>query len=292
MMPFSIARLSRGLLFCLLFFTCGLLVTRVAAEDRQLGRQSVAGGTDQETDYLTQTSPRPGPCVVIVGGVHGNEPAGAEAARAISQWVIKRGKLIVVPEANVIALAANQRFTPGVSDPLRDLNRNFPRRDEEPDEVRGDLASAHWELVRQLEPDWLVDLHEGFDFHQVNDRSVGSTIIVYPRSRSVTATSIMIESVNELIEEPEKKFIPLVRGPVDGSLARAAAEHLGAESLILETTVKDQPLETRVLQHQVMVERLLRHLRMIDPHPRDALVAAARDAGRVAARRELTEVYR
>ncbi len=292
MMRLPTLRWKWAMLVWLIWVVGGSRQPPLAAQERQLGRHIVVAGTDQETEYLTQTASKPGPCVVVVGGVHGNEPAGAEAARAISEWVIKRGKLIVVPEANVLALAANQRYTPGTSNRLRDLNRNFPRRGDEPDEVRGDLAAAHWELVRQLEPDWVVDLHEGFDFHQVNDRSVGSTIIVYPRSRSLTATSMMIESVNALVEEPEKKFIPLVRGPVDGSLARAAAEHLGTESLILETTVKDQSLETRVLQHQVMVDRLLRHLRMIDPHPREALMAAARAAGRLAAARQPSEVYR
>ncbi len=247
-----------------------LLISAVIVPQISLGgtmtkteTRKLAKGLPQETEYTIQQAPKKGPCVLIVGGVHGDEPAGSEAARRIAQWPIARGRLVVLPQANVLALAAKKRHTPGVDEAYRDLNRNFPKQSQRPTNVRGELASTHWELVRQESPDWVVDLHEGFDFHQINQRSVGSTVIVFPSSRSVTVASMMIEAVNETIEEPEKNFVPLIRGPVDGSLSRAAAEHLGSEALIAETTNKDQPLETRVRQHEVMVQKLLAHLGMI-----------------------------
>lgn len=51
--------------------------------------------------------------------------------------------------------------------------------------------------------------------------------------------------------------------PVNGSLARAAHEHLGANSMILETTFSTAKLPVRVRQHRTMVHRFLQRLDML-----------------------------
>ncbi|MFP6854710.1 MAG: succinylglutamate desuccinylase/aspartoacylase family protein, partial [Opitutales bacterium] len=113
-------------------------------------------GTGQETSWHLIDSGKPGPVVMIVGGMHGNEPAGARAAEQIRHWPIKRGQLIVLPKANWTGLKAGIRFVPNSSKALRDLNRNFPKTDEE-NEASGKLAVEIWELVKQRKPDWLFD---------------------------------------------------------------------------------------------------------------------------------------
>ncbi|MFP6899383.1 MAG: succinylglutamate desuccinylase/aspartoacylase family protein, partial [Opitutales bacterium] len=133
-------------------------------------------GTPQETAWHVIDSGKPGPVVMIVGGIHGNEPAGARAAEQIRHWPIARGKLVVVPKANWTGLQAGIRFVPNSPRELRDLNRNFPKTGEG-NEVRGSLAAEIWALAKQSKPDWLLDLHEGSDFHQINEKSVGSSII-------------------------------------------------------------------------------------------------------------------
>ena len=48
-------------------------------------RQTVLGsGTGFATPVHFISSHEPGPTVLIIGGMHGNEPAGAEAASAIA----------------------------------------------------------------------------------------------------------------------------------------------------------------------------------------------------------------
>jgi putative intracellular protease/amidase len=212
------------------------------------------------TEYYVRDSGVAGPAVLIVGGVHGNEPAGAAAAESIRHWPLTRGKLVVVPRANVLALAANKRLTPGLSTNLSNLNRNYPRagRTEPP---RGELAQAIWNLALQHQPDFVLDLHEGFDFHQLNNKSVGSSIIASPASNSFAAADLMLAAVNRTIERPVLKFVRRDL-PVDSSLARAAGEHLGVPGMTLETTWK-YPLATRVRQHETMVHALLHQLNMI-----------------------------
>ena len=228
---------------------------------------SLLAGTRFATEYYVEDSGTPGPTVMIVGGVHGNEPAGAKAAEVIRHWPITQGRLVVLPCANVLGLAANKRLIPNLDTNLNNLNRNYPRAGKE-EGPRGELAEAIWNVALQFKPNWLLDLHEGFDFHQVNDASVGSSIIAFPDEKGRAAAALMLESVNATITNAELKFV-LRDMPINGSLARAGGEHLKIPSMTLETTSK-QPMEKRIAQHELMVHRLLNHLGMMG----DALPAS------------------
>jgi predicted deacylase len=219
-------------------------------------------------------SGHPGPTVMIVGGVHGNEPAGSQAAENIRQWPIQNGKLIVIPRANVPGLEANKRLIPGLETNLSNLNRNYPRADQTDNEARGNLAQAIWKIANDNKPNWVIDLHEGFDFHQVNTNSVGSSVICFPIRAGQLAADAMLTAVNEVVTNKELKFIRREM-PIDGSLARAAGEHLHVPGMTLETTDK-QPMELRVHEHQIMVRTLLTHLGMIQD---SNLAGAAKNSG-------------
>ncbi len=219
----------------------------------------VAEGTPWATPYYVVEADRPGPTVMVVGGVHGNEPAGAAAAEQIRHWSIARGRLVVLPRANATALAANQRRIPGADPDQSDLNRNFPRAADEP--PRGQPARAIWDLVRRVRPDWLVDLHESIGFRRKEPKRVGNTIIHVPDPETRRRALAMIGALNRTIAEEEKKFL-LLKNPAKGSLARAAAERLRARAMIVETTRTGQPLPLRVRQHRLAVHRLLSDLEM------------------------------
>lgn len=223
---------------------------------------TILPGTRFATEYYVVDSGVTGPTVMIVGGAHGNEPAGAVAAENVRQWPIASGKLVVVPRANVPALQANKRNTPNLSTNLSNLNRNYPRAGQQ-EGARGELAQAIWALALEHKPDWLLDLHEGFDFNQVNEKSVGSSIIVFPEDRGREAADLMLSAVNATIADAELKFVRR-NLPINGSLARAGGEHLKIPSMTVETTSK-QPLEKRVRQHEIMAHRLLHHLGMTGP---------------------------
>ena len=143
------------------------------------------------TPFFVRDSGVAGPTVMIVGGVHGDEPAGAMAADQIRHWPVVRGKLILVPRANVAALTAGKRLTPGLETSLANLNRNFPKTGAA-DAAQGELAAGLWSLVRQQKPDWLVDLHEGADFRGENTNRVGSSLIVFPAPATDAAVAVML----------------------------------------------------------------------------------------------------
>ena len=248
-------RLAIGLMmFTVLFGAMGAVSTGV-----------IAKGSRWEMAWRVYESGKPGPTVLVVGGVHGNEPAGASAAGQIQHWPVKCGRLIVVPRANGPGLKAGTRFLPGVSLKTRDLNRDFQKTDSDKGPI-GDPAQALWKFVSGHKPDWLIDLHEGTDFHQINGKSVGSSIIDVHSKASDVAVPLMLKAVNAAVSEPKKKFVRL-RYPVDGSLARAAHERLGAHAMICETTSKDQPRSQRARQHRLMMHALLVHLKMAQMGP-------------------------
>ena len=98
----------------------------------------------------------PGPSLVVLGAVHGNETCGAHAiVRAIDdlqhgRLLLRRGRLTLVPVANPLAFGQNTR------EGERNLNRRFMPR-EEPQDYED-------QVTRQLAPllarhDVLLDLH-------------------------------------------------------------------------------------------------------------------------------------
>ena len=279
---FTIRRLG-GIFLCLAIAAAPAFAW---AEVRQI-RGVLSPGTRWETPYHVQQSDQPGPTVVIVGGIHGDEPAGAEAADQIQHWPIRCGTLAVLPRANPPALAARTRMIPDVEQSRGNLNRNFPRAGRQ-ESARGEPAEAIWAWVQSWKPDWLVDLHEGGGIRAAGSSSVGSSVIVVPSAEAEAAVTRMLHAVNASIRDEQKRFVRL-KPPIDGSLARGAGENLGAAAMILETSIHDlttaanpdqtvgkgkqkakassapnQPLSRRVRQQRLMVQALLTHLELLD----------------------------
>lgn len=88
--------------------------------------RKIAEGTLWETEYHIIDTCKPGPTILIIGGMHGNEPAGAVAAAQILNWPIVKGKLVVIPRANVLALNANTRLSPWRTGGSRKPESKFP----------------------------------------------------------------------------------------------------------------------------------------------------------------------
>ncbi|HUT36327.1 MAG TPA: succinylglutamate desuccinylase/aspartoacylase family protein [Planctomycetota bacterium] len=262
--------LRRGLRMWLLSFAASVLAL---AAEQQSG--TIAEGTPWATAWFAQDSGQPGPTVLIVGGVHGNEPAGARAAAQVRHWPIARGKLVVIPRANELGLREGTRLLPGGED--RDLNRNFPQ--EAGEEPRGELAKALWTFVGKVRPAWLLDLHEGIGARQQDAKTTGSSIIHDRRAATAAQAARVLEAVNATVADAGRKFV-LLRGAARGALARAAAEQLNALTLILETTWKGQPLSLRTRQHRLMVYRFLTDLEMLAGSP-DVLLPPKRSEGEV-----------
>lgn len=218
--------------------------------------ETLAQGTKYATDLYIIESGKPGPVVLIVGGVHGNETAGYTAADKVTQWQVKKGTLLVLPEANKLAIDKKVRYLSSEGD----LNRDFPQSSTQ--SADNALSKAIWAAVKKYDVDWLMDMHEGYDYYKnTSTSSVGQSLIYYPNSGTKTIASKIVNSLNEGISTSYKKY-SLLQYPVQGSLSRAAGQYLGVNSFIFETC--DNPsLSVRVNYQLKAAKTLLQELDMM-----------------------------
>jgi predicted deacylase len=111
-------------------------------------------GTSISMPIKVIRSKKPGPVVLVLAGIHGDEMNGVGIVRdlMLNPPKLKKGTLVCMPVVNVFAFEANSRYLPD----RRDLNRCFPGRKD------GTLGArlAHFisnEIVRKC--DYVIDLH-------------------------------------------------------------------------------------------------------------------------------------
>ena len=149
-----------------------------------------------------------GPKILMLGGTHGNEPAGYHALNKLKDDLdkeiikIKKGKLIIIPAVNYYALKLGIRFLPI----LGDLNRKYPH------DLNNNISDSN--IINQIikltqEVDFILDFHEGWGYNRLNKKSMGSTITPTHTDKSHELSKIMLDNVNKTIENPDKKFIIL-----------------------------------------------------------------------------------
>lgn len=134
--------------------------------------------TKIEVPIIVEQSKKPGPTLLITGGIHGDEVTGIEIIRRLlyGKFITPQiGTVICLPIANVMAfLNMDRKFADG-----RDLNRSFPGNS------RGSLASQVANSITEHvlpHADYVIDLHAGseerFNFPQIrydtyNEESLG-----------------------------------------------------------------------------------------------------------------------
>ena len=252
-------RLARMALFAV---TAALTLAGASRAETHRRTGRLAANTPWENPFTVVDTGIAGPTLLVAAGLHGNEPAGFRAAEQIRHWPIARGRLIVVPRVNAPGLRQNTRWLPGLPEEVRNANRNFPNKDG-PNEAKTVPVAALWQFVQDQKPDWVVDLHEGFDFHVANPKSDGSSIIYLDSPAMRPIAENIHTAVNAAVEKPDRRFVCLSQsGPVAGGLVRAAVDRLGASGFIFETTYSRQPISTRTRQHRIMVHCLMRQLGM------------------------------
>jgi len=154
-------------------------------------------GTKLEVPIIISRGEIEGPCLLLIGGIHGDETNGVEIVRQIVASGInkpEKGTVICIPVLNVFGFLNKSREFPDG----RDLNRAFPG------SSTGSLASRFaFHLMSKVIPkvDYCIDYHTGgaqrFNFSQVridggNEETLklakvfGSPYIVYSKTQEKT----------------------------------------------------------------------------------------------------------
>ena len=145
-----------------------------------------------------------GPCLLLIGGIHGDETNGVEIVRQIiasGQNKPQKGTVICIPLLNVFGFLNQKREFPDG----RDLNRAFPGSD------KGSLASRFaYHLMSKVIPkvDYCIDFHTGgaqrFNYSQIridtNDEDTlklanvfGAPFIVHSKTQEKTFRKSMVD---------------------------------------------------------------------------------------------------
>lgn len=198
---------------------------------------TLAAGTKYATPLYVFDSGVPGPVFWVSGGVHGNEPAGYAAGLQLKDDLqngtikLTAGKLLILPQANMLGDRAHSRYVEGTTD----LNRLFPTKSGAA--PTHPLALAIWNAIKDNHVQYLLDMHEAYDYYKNPANSaLGQTIIYYPLAANQKLAQATIANLNTSIGSSYHQFVTL-RYPVPGSEARAAGQFLGVNASIIETSV-------------------------------------------------------
>lgn len=169
--------------------------------------------TDYELHVYEVHGYEPGPTMIIIGGIQGDEPGGYLSADLYADLSLQKGNLIVVPRANFYAILLNERGPNG------DMNRKFTS------ERIADTETRIVEILKELigRSDVLLNLHDGSGFYrekQIDDlhnpMRFGQSVIGDAESYTGPASGKVIplgqiarrvcEAVNPHIPEQEYHF--------------------------------------------------------------------------------------
>ncbi|MBN2090660.1 succinylglutamate desuccinylase/aspartoacylase family protein [candidate division KSB1 bacterium] len=217
--------------------------------------------TKYETAVFRFQSKTEEPAIIIIGGTHGDEPAGFEAAYRLLDYFSKnhplKGTIYIIAEANKMAVMQGERRIPvpeSVEIEAGNLNRCYPGRPNGLPIQR--LAYQITEFIKLHQIQLLIDLHESpFFAHEIKsvdgECSVPGQCIIYTGNELATHLSYQVhEQINQQITSSKKKFT-LKEGPIKNSAAWLAGEHFNIPGFTIETC-KKLPLEERV-QFQVAI---------------------------------------
>ena len=213
-------------------------------------------------------SKKPGKTLLIVGGTHGNEPAGFVASEQIikelNHNMLKSGKIIIIPDANTLGLKMNMRYMPIelmsfsiLGHP--DLNRSYAVNNKK---AKSHVADKIGQLAKSA--DWVIDLHEGWSFYKQNPKSMGSGIYPGKSTESHNVVPSLLNAVNNTIKREDYKFVSLDWPDLHGTL-RMLCDENNIHYTLVETSGQNdiQPIHIRSNQHKIIIYDLLKQLNII-----------------------------
>ena len=104
---------------------------------------------------------KPGPTVLVIGGIQGDGPGGFNAASLLAtHYQLRNGALWVVPNLNFESIVQRSRGVHG------DMNRKFPTvAISDPDYARVERIKA---IITDPKVDYVLNLHDGSGFYRPN----------------------------------------------------------------------------------------------------------------------------
>jgi len=216
----------------------------------------------QETEYQTAAyfycAKSEGPNVMIISGAHGDELAGIEASKKfMNDLNLKRGSLIIIPEANKAAIKNRVRAL----SLTEDLNRNYPG-DPASSGIKK-LAGEIFEIMDNYNVDFLLDLHESMDYYTENTSCYGQTIVLDSDSNMFLQdiSEYLSGKLNQSVIFPKDYFEVIIK-PIEGCSTYEALNRYNIPGITFETCTK-MDYNKRVEFHYKCIQNVLVYFDMI-----------------------------
>lgn len=203
--------------------------------------------------------------ILILGGIHGNEPAGKETILNLMNDIntniitIKNNKLILVPYVNYCALQLNIRSIPTIGD----LNRKFPSTEKYDENTLHPIIKKL--LVFIKEADFIIDFHEGWGYYKDKKGSIGSTIspsIFVPND----LVDIIYNNINFTILTDNDEYIknnPVKYGKTYNikNTLQYFANNIKKKYILIETSGQNniQSMDIRTKQGRTIINSILNY---------------------------------
>ena len=212
------------------------------------------------TPQVYTFGPTTGNTLFILGSVHGNEPSGTNACYRLIDYLKDKEldiQVIIMPMPNPLGYYLDSRYQ--LKPFNRDINRNFS------DVGKDRVSQIILNYVR--ESDFIVDLHEGYEYHSRYPKSMGSSIIPNQSDVAMTISNSIVNSVNSTIKDKDKQFVvsdfyTKETCYLPDSLACYCNKHK-KDYISIETTGlldNQQPLKIRVNQHYLLLKGIIKSL--------------------------------
>ena len=249
---------------------------------------TIMTGTQYETPYYLFDTEIEGPTIMIIGGVHGIEIAGWGTALDMLHYEFRKGKVLVLPQINILADKLEMRYPGHSYDNVTydergigfaeyegviytDLNREFPGISKENGgTVTQQIAYETTELAKSYDVDYVIDMHESKETMKAGTGDVGDTVIYAEyktdsynyRTQGAKIANLMVDKFNETcLKEGEQPF-QAVGGATKGSVADKMTQVLNIPAFTFETNRKVgvNTYERRVEQQKQLLEIFFKHV--------------------------------
>lgn len=211
----------------------------------ELNIARLPSGTQINMPVHVHRSEKPGPVVLLSGGMHGDEVNGIEIIRRFLNKDISgkllRGSIIAMPIINVYGFINFSRDVPDG----KDVNRSFPGKED------GSLASM---VAHTLTSQILPHIDFGIDFH-----TGGASRTNYPQIRYEEGDKLA-EEISGAFSAPFTLNSAVIRGSfreTAKTLGKTVIVFEGGETLRIDTKTVDEGLQgiKRVLHHFDMLPK-------------------------------------
>ncbi|WP_457642062.1 M14/M99 family metallopeptidase [Persephonella sp.] len=212
--------------------------------------------------YFIKQGKERGGRVLIIGGIHGNEPGAYKAADILIETDVKRGTLAILPRTNFISILANIRGYNG------DMNRKFHRISKKDPDFK--YVTFIKEFIRDFKPDVILSLHDGYGFHLLNKKHWGQCIVIdaiqYKDFPLYKTAKFVADRVNNKIKNKKWK-IPIHNTDTFNkntrykeqrkSLTYYSLSKCNIPAFCLESSKQLPDLKTKTKTHLLMIKEFL-----------------------------------